>query len=75
MEFGDFITTPKLDGVILHSPFNEPIDGTLCITGHHLIVSTRKENVQELWVSWVLLLIETHYSSTIFYLLLKYPIN
>lgn len=68
MEFGDFITTPKLDGVILHSPFNEPIDGTLCITGHHLIVSTRKENVQELWVSWVLLLIETHYCSTIFYL-------
>lgn len=61
MEFGDFITTPKLDGVILHSPFNEPIDGTLCITGHHLIVSTRKENVQELWVGWAFLSIKTMY--------------
>lgn len=50
MEFAELITTPKLDGVILHSPFNEPIDGTLCITGHHLILSTRKENVQELWL-------------------------
>ncbi|ENN72916.1 hypothetical protein YQE_10484, partial [Dendroctonus ponderosae] len=50
MEFAELITTPKLDGVILHSPFHEPIDGTLCITGHHLILSTRKENVQELWL-------------------------
>ncbi|XP_050307149.1 myotubularin-related protein 9 [Anthonomus grandis grandis] len=50
MEFIEFITIPKLDGVILHSPFQEPIDGTLCITGHHLILSTRKENVQELWL-------------------------
>ncbi|KAL1491127.1 hypothetical protein ABEB36_011769 [Hypothenemus hampei] len=50
MEFAELISTPKLDGVILHAPFQEPIDGTLCITGHHLIVSTRKENVQELWL-------------------------
>lgn len=50
MEFADLITTPKLDGVILHSPFHEPVDGTLCITGHHLILSSRKEDVQELWV-------------------------
>ncbi|XP_060516883.1 myotubularin-related protein 9 [Cylas formicarius] len=50
MEFVDFITTPKLDGVILHTPFHEAIDGTLCITGHHLILSTRKENIQELWL-------------------------
>ncbi|KAF7269945.1 myotubularin-related protein 9 [Rhynchophorus ferrugineus] len=50
MDFADLITTPMLDGVILHSPFHEPIDGTLCITGHHLILSTRKDNVQELWL-------------------------
>ncbi|CAH1133961.1 unnamed protein product [Ceutorhynchus assimilis] len=50
MEFAELITTPKLDGVVLHSPFHDPIDGTLCITGHHLILSTRKENVQELWL-------------------------
>lgn len=50
MEFAELIITPKLDGVILHSPFQEPVDGTLCITGHHLILSSRKEDVQELWV-------------------------
>ncbi|KAJ8956802.1 hypothetical protein NQ318_014216 [Aromia moschata] len=50
MEFTELITTPKLDGVILHSPFHEPMDGTLCITGHHLILSSRKEDAQELWL-------------------------
>lgn len=57
MEFAELISTPKLDGVILHSPFHESIDGTLCITGHHLIFSSRKEDVQELWVSRYLFLI------------------
>lgn len=28
----------------------ESIDGTLCITGHHLILSTRKEGARELWL-------------------------
>lgn len=51
MEFAELITTPKLDGVILHTPLNEKVDGTLCITGHHLILSSRREGVQELWVS------------------------
>nr|XP_023023470.1 myotubularin-related protein 9 isoform X1 [Leptinotarsa decemlineata] len=50
MEFAELIITPKLDGVILHSPFHDPVDGTLCITGHHLILSSRKEDVQELWI-------------------------
>nr|CAI5868685.1 unnamed protein product [Callosobruchus analis] len=50
MEFAELIITPKVDGVILHSPFQEPIDGTLCITGHHLILSSRKEEIQELWL-------------------------
>lgn len=50
MEFAELISTPKLDGVILHTTSNEPVDGTLCITGHHLILSSRREGVQELWV-------------------------
>lgn len=50
MEFADLIATPKLDGVILHTSFHEQVDGTLCITGHHLILSSRREGVQELWV-------------------------
>lgn len=50
MEFAELILTPKLDGVTLHSPLGEPVDGTLCITGHHLILSSRREGVQELWL-------------------------
>lgn len=50
MEFAELILTPKLDGVILRSPLNEKVDGTLCITGHHLILSSRREAIQELWV-------------------------
>lgn len=52
MEFAELIATPKLDGVLLHSALssNGPVDGTLCITGHHLILSSRREGCQELWV-------------------------
>lgn len=52
MEFAEWIRTPKLDGVQLYEQLRrESIDGTLCITGHHLILSTRKEGARELWVS------------------------
>lgn len=52
MEFAELILTPKLDGVLLYDQLSDrPIDGTLCVTGHHLILSTRKEGAQELWVS------------------------
>lgn len=50
MEFADLILTPKVDGVTLHSPLSEPVVGTLCITGHHLILSSRRDAVQELWL-------------------------
>lgn len=50
MEFADLILAPKIDGVVLHGPFHEPVDGTLCITSHHLILSSRQEGIQELWV-------------------------
>lgn len=50
MEFADLILTPKVDGVTLHSPFIDKVVGTLCITGHHLILSSRKDMVQELWL-------------------------
>ncbi|XP_067014319.1 myotubularin-related protein 9 [Anabrus simplex] len=51
MEFAELILTPKLDGVVLHGPFMKPVDGTLCITGHHLILSSRKEGEEEeLWL-------------------------
>ncbi|CAG0895172.1 unnamed protein product, partial [Darwinula stevensoni] len=51
MEFADVIRIPKLDSVLLHRPLSSgPIDGTLCITGHHLIFSSRKETEEELWL-------------------------
>lgn len=51
MEFIELILINKLDGVILKYPHHDNVDGTLCITGHHLILSSRKEGVRELWVS------------------------
>ncbi|KAH8415476.1 hypothetical protein KR222_000482 [Zaprionus bogoriensis] len=51
MEFADLIKTPKLDGVFLHtSTSSATVEGTLCITGHHLLLSARQENSQELWL-------------------------
>lgn len=50
MEFIELILINKLDGVILKYPHHENVDGTVCITGHHLILSSRKEGVRELWV-------------------------
>ncbi|EDW93091.1 myotubularin-related protein 9 [Drosophila yakuba] len=54
MEFADLIKTPKLDGVLLHDPSNAGASGatvgTLCITGHHLLLSARQETSQELWL-------------------------
>jgi myotubularin-related protein 9 len=55
MEFVDLILIHKLDGVVMHGPFQKPVDGTLCITGHHLILSTRKEGVDELWVITIII--------------------
>ncbi|XP_014244301.1 myotubularin-related protein 9 [Cimex lectularius] len=50
MEFADMIRIPKLDGVVMVAPCLKPIEGTLCITGHHMIFSARTEGVDELWL-------------------------
>uniref|UniRef100_A0A1L8DYY4 Putative phosphatidylinositol 3-phosphate 3-phosphatase myotubularin mtm1 n=1 Tax=Nyssomyia neivai TaxID=330878 RepID=A0A1L8DYY4_9DIPT len=51
MEFAELILTPKLDNVtLLAGKDSPPMAGTLCITGHHLILSARKEEAQELWL-------------------------
>ena len=50
MEFAEFIQTPKIDNVVLRHPFEDPVEGTLCVTGHHLILSSRQEGKEELWV-------------------------
>uniref|UniRef100_A0A8D8TF55 Myotubularin-related protein 9 n=1 Tax=Cacopsylla melanoneura TaxID=428564 RepID=A0A8D8TF55_9HEMI len=51
MEFVDLIPIPTLDGVTLSGAcYNSPVDGTLCMTGHHLILSSRKQGIEELWL-------------------------
>lgn len=53
MEFGDLILSPTLDNVLLTTTIQgaDPETGTLCITSHHLIFSTRRDDIPELWVS------------------------
>ncbi|KAK3542137.1 hypothetical protein QTP86_016465 [Hemibagrus guttatus] len=50
MEFVELIKTPRVDGVVLHRPFLPTVEGTLCLTGHHLILSSRQDNTEELWL-------------------------
>ena len=51
MEFAEFIKTPMVNRVTLFRANTTPVEGTLCITGHHLILSSRSDhNVEELWV-------------------------
>ncbi|XP_045471939.1 myotubularin-related protein 9 [Harmonia axyridis] len=52
MEFAELITSPNLDRVILQDSLKNSIEGTLCITGHHLILSSRNESLpaQEVWL-------------------------
>ncbi|XP_068089329.1 myotubularin-related protein 9 [Hyperolius riggenbachi] len=50
MEFAELIKTPRVDKVLLHRPFHPPVGGTLCLTGHHLILSSRQDNSEELWL-------------------------
>lgn len=49
MEFVDCIRVSQVDRVIMHAcPYTPPVDGTLCITGHHIILSSRKKGIDEL---------------------------
>ncbi|XP_063298084.1 myotubularin-related protein 9 [Pelobates fuscus] len=50
MEFAELIKTPRVDNVLLHRPFHPAVGGTLCLTGHHLILSSRQDNMEELWL-------------------------
>lgn len=50
MEFAHLIKTPRVEKVVIHRPLRKPVEGALCITGHHLIFSAGGENPDELWV-------------------------
>lgn len=48
MEFVEFIKIPMVDNVTLVRPGFSRIDGTLCVTGHHLMFSSRMQESEEL---------------------------
>lgn len=53
---GDNILIPQVDNVVLidkSDGSNKSLDGTLCISGHHLILSSRQNDGQELWVNMI----------------------
>ena len=55
MEFAEYISVHQVDNVLLTDKTDDnrkgsSIEGTLCITGHHLILSSRQAERHELWV-------------------------
>lgn len=50
MEFAELIKTPKVDNVILHQQCKSPIEVVLCITCHHIILSSRSAKDDEVWI-------------------------
>lgn len=54
MEFAELIKAPKVDQVILRRPLHPPTEVVLCITGHHIILSSRQSNDDESWILHVM---------------------
>jgi len=50
MEFSDLIKTPKVETVVLSTHQGKPVEVSLHVSSHHLILSARKEGIEELWV-------------------------
>ncbi|KAJ6654324.1 hypothetical protein lerEdw1_007246 [Lerista edwardsae] len=55
MEFAELIKTSQVDGVLLSCPGRQPVKGTLCITSHHLLLSSLPggggvQSPMELWL-------------------------
>lgn len=50
MEFISIIKTPNIDKAILVQSDSVTLEGTLCITTHYLLFSSRKNPDDEVWV-------------------------
>ncbi|XP_020617896.1 myotubularin-related protein 9-like [Orbicella faveolata] len=48
MEFVEYIKSPRIEKVSLRRRGRAYLEGTLCVTGHHLIFSSRTEHRDEL---------------------------
>ena len=53
MEFAEFIKIPMVDNVTFVRPGFSRVVGTLCITGHHLLFSSRIQETEELMVGFI----------------------
>ena len=51
MEFAELIKITRCERVRLNRPHSAVLDGTLCITGHHMILASRDGSEEEQWVS------------------------
>ena len=52
MEFAELIKTTKVDNVILRRVHSSLVEGTLCLTSHHLIFSSRVSEKDEMMVKY-----------------------
>ncbi|XP_062890895.1 myotubularin-related protein 9-like isoform X3 [Mobula hypostoma] len=50
MELAERIRTSQVDDVVLSRPFLQPVKGTLCVSSHHLLLSSRTGDAAELWL-------------------------
>ncbi|XP_061245235.1 myotubularin-related protein 9-like [Bos javanicus] len=50
MEFAEMIRTGQAQAELLRGPEEPPLRGTLCITGHHLLLSPGPQATPDLWL-------------------------
>lgn len=50
MEFSELIRTARAQAKLLRGPESPPLRGTLCLTGHHLLLSPGPQATSELWL-------------------------
>ncbi|KAK8759210.1 hypothetical protein V5799_003159 [Amblyomma americanum] len=50
MEFAELIKITKVDRVVLHAPLSTSFAGTLSLSSHHSIFSSRTDDDKELWL-------------------------
>lgn len=50
MEFSELIRTGRAQAELLRGPGAPPLRGTLCVTGHHLLLSPGPQATSDLWL-------------------------
>lgn len=50
MEFSELIRTCRAQAKLLRGPEAPPLRGTLCVTGHHLLLSPGPQGTSDLWL-------------------------